>query len=539
MNNTFKYLALSVLLTAMAGCAEDSITQAVGSLPDETPMNSVGSQLYSVSTFSNKITIYMYEDDGPAIEEIAYALTKPATTAVTVKAIPSPELVATYNENNKTEMMEFPAANVTLENEGSLTVPVGSKISDNIRITLSPEGLNPEALYLLAITLTQNPTGVETQIGKQVIYYRISYRKKITTCDPDGQIQEIPPLQPNLTSVFYVNTETYNPLVAGVLGVEDFEMWPAPPYRIGNIINLKRANIIYDAVSQRALFDIGSDLSYVLEHRDKYIRHLQEIGSKVCLCIENGGKGIGFCNMNDMQITDFVRQVKNIVDRYFLDGVNLWDDDSKYGKTGMPAMNTTSYPKLIKALREAMPGKLLTLVDKGNTTEYFYDVDKCEGIAAGDYLDYAWHGYVSPTEIVQAITPNLQDFQEYSKYTRKPIAGLDVTCYGSVNIPCYSDNNPTIRGLAAENIAKWKTAGYKKSNIIVYGSDLIGVEYGGYETSVESMLGEYSLQTFMDNGDTWDFENDEIIWGAALYGGRFLDSRLNSGPDHNPYRKDW
>lgn len=50
----------------------------------------------------------------------------------------------------------------------------------------------------------------------------------------------------------------------------------------------------------------GNDLSYVLEHRDKYIRHLQEIGSKVCICIENGGKGVGFCNMNDVQIADFV-----------------------------------------------------------------------------------------------------------------------------------------------------------------------------------------------------------------------------------------
>jgi len=533
---------LSLLMVATTGCTEDDISMPAGQLPDETPMNSVGGQLCSGKTFSNKITVSMYEGDGAVTEEICYALTKPAITAVTVKAIPSPELVAQYNSDNEADMKEFPVANVTLGNGGSLTVAAGKKESGTISITLSPDGLKPETLYLLAIALTQNPVGVDAQENKQVIYYRVNFREKTTMCEPDeeGQTQEIPPLMSGVTTVFYVNTETYSPLIAGVLAIRDDGLYPPPPYnRLGHIVNLKRATIGYDAVSQRALLAPGSDLSYVLEHRDKYIRHLQEIGSKVCICIENGGKGIGFCNMNDAQIADFVYQVKSIIERYYLDGVNLWDDDSKYGKAGMSAMNTTSYPKLIKALREALPDKLLTLVDKGDATEYLYDVNKCGGIEAGKYLDYAWHGYFSPTEVVEAITPNPEGTQVYSKYSRKPIAGLNLACYGSVNIPCYSDHNPAIRQLAAENIAKWKTAGYKKSNIIVYGGDLIGVEYGGYEQAVKAMLTEPSFQSFMDEGDSWNFVNDELVWGDALYGADFLDYQLKFGPDKNPYRKDW
>lgn len=543
-NNPFKYfvfLMLSLLMVAMAGCTEDDISMPAGQLPDETPMNSVGGQLYSGKTFSNKITISMYEGDGAVTEKIGYALTKPATTAVTVKAVPSSELVTQYNSDNETDMKEFPAANVTFDNGGSLTVATGKKESGNISMTLSPDGLEPETLYLLAITLTQNPIGVEAAGNKQVIYYRVSFQERTTTCEPNSdQVQEIPPLMSGVTTVFYVNTETYNPLIASVLAIRDEGAYPPPPYsRLGHIVNLKKVTIGYDAVSQRAKLELGSDLSYVLEHRDKYIRHLQEIGSKVCICIENGGKGIGFCNMNDTQIADFVHQVKSIVERYCLDGVNLWDNDSKYGKAGMSAMNTTSYPKLIKALREALPDKLLTLVDKGDATEYFYDVNKCGGIEAGRYLDYAWHGYFSPTEVVEAITPNPEGTQIYSKYSRKPIAGLDLACYGSINIPCYSDNNPAIRQLAADNIAKWKTAGYKKNNIIVYGGDLIGVEYGGYEQAVKKMLSEYSFQSFMDEGDSWNFVNDELVWGDAMYGADFLDYQLKFGPDRNPYRKDW
>lgn len=92
-NNPFKYfvfLMLSLLMVATTGCTEDDISMPAGQLPDETPMNGVGGQLYSGKTFSNKITVSMYEGDGAVTEEICYALTKPATTAVTVKAIPSP-----------------------------------------------------------------------------------------------------------------------------------------------------------------------------------------------------------------------------------------------------------------------------------------------------------------------------------------------------------------------------------------------------------------------------------------------------------------
>lgn len=537
MNNSFKYFALSMLLATMTGCTADDIVQVGGTLPDETPMNSVGGQLHSEKTFSNMITVGMYQDDGSTTEKIVYTLTKPATTAVTIKAVLSPTLVTKYNEENNTDMKEFPVGNVSFENGGSLTVSAGKKISEAIGVTLSPEGLEAGTPYLLAITLEQDLTGIDAQAAKQVIYYRIGFMEKITTCNPEGEwdTQEIPPLLPDLTSVFYVNTEVYQPLIAAAWAVQ-VDFWQL--YSLGNIVNLKRATIGYDVASQRASLELGSDLSYVLEHRDKYIRHLQEYERKVCLCIENGGQGVGFCNMNDNQITDFVRQVKAVVERYYLDGVNLWDDDSKYGKAGMPELNTTSYPLLIKKLREALPGKLLTLVDKGNATEYFYDVNKCGGIEVGNYIDYAWHGYSSPTEELQIINPNITgSAQAYSKYNRKPIAGLDEARYGNVNAPCYSDNSLELKDLASKIIAQWRTKGNKKNNIMVYGSDLIGSEYGGYETAVQGML--EPICNFMEDGNGWDFDNNDFLWGDVFYMGYYLDWTLNIGPDMDHYKKDW
>lgn len=543
MSNSFKYFALSMLLIAITGCTAEDITQVGGTLPDETPMNSVGGILRSERTLSNLIDIDLYEEDEESTEYINYTLTKPATGAVTLKAIASEALANAYNEKYNLETKTFPIANVSFANGGTLTIAAGKQTSTPIKASISTEGLEVGTLYLLALTVEKVATNVEAQVEKQALYYRIYIEKKATIIEPNpGMPEDIPELLPNLTSVFYVNTETYQPYIANGYGITAQTRNPTArtTYSMGNIINLKRATINYDVASQRVMFTLGTDLAYVLEHSNKYLRPIQVHNRKICICIENGGQGIGFCNMNATQITDFVRQVKAVVERYDLDGINLWDEDSKYGKAGMPEMNTTSYPLLIKKLSEALPDKLLTLVDKGDATEYFYDADKCGGIEVGNYIDYAWHGYVSPTEILQVINPNPEgSAQTYSKYTRKPIAGLDETRYGSVNIPCYNDNDGEVRDPASEIIAKWKTKGNKKSNILVYGSDLIGSEYAGYETSTENMISGYSIKYFMDDGYTWNFDSDTEKAGATRYtpGRQFWIA--TGGPDANIFRKDW
>lgn len=542
-NNPFKYfvfLTLSMLMVTMAGCTEDDISMPAGQLPDETPMNSIGGQLRSGKTLSNKILVRLYEGDETATQDIYYTLTKPIPTTFTAKAVVDESLVNGYNENNKTKLKALPADNVHFEAEGVFTIESGKKLSAPIKVNISTEGLDFNETYLLPVTVTQIPKDIEAQVEKQTLYYGVNIRKKITTCNPGWGDIDIPVLLPNVLSVFYVNTDAYQPLIVSAWGVDRMDNieWMDVYYSIGNIVNLKTSTVDYETTSQRVLFKPAYDLGYVLEHRDKYIRPLTEIGRKVCLCIENGGKGVGFCNMSDMQIADFVGQVKEVVERYQLDGVNLWDEDDKYGKPNMPALNTTSYPKLIKSLREAMPDKLLTLVDKGNATEYFYDVDKCGGIEVGRYIDYAWSGYCSPTEQVQIINPGKET--NYSKYFRKQIAGLKEESYGSINYPMYPNNTNINLDKNNENITKWKMANMKKSDILVFGSNLIGNEYAEKENAARMMFDAFG--GFMDDGwiwaeDPWGGEGAEM--NPAMYMGFPLDPQVDSNPADNGYKKDW
>ena len=79
------------------------------------------------------------------------------------------------------------------------------------------------------------------------------------------------------------------------------------------------------------MLELGSDARYVLDHKSTYISPLQDKGRKVCLCIEGGGTGLGFCNLSDEQIVDFVAQIKAVLEIFDLDGINFWDRNSGYG----------------------------------------------------------------------------------------------------------------------------------------------------------------------------------------------------------------
>lgn len=505
------FIFLLLLAVGVLGCNEESISMDAARLPDEKAMINTAGVLRSTNTLTNKKLIELTEGDQSATEEIYYFVSQPAKTAFTVTAIADEDLVEDYNKANDTKLDALPAGNVKFEGEGVLSVAAGKQESAKIKMTISTAGLSFDTPYLLPLTIEQTPTGVQGQAAKQILYYVVNIRKKVTVCYPNDQYQQIdiPPMLPNAHVVFYVNTSTYQPLIADVYGILKINQrdYTRTLYNIGSIVNLRIATVDYNLVTKRAQLNLSNDMRDVLEQADKFIRPLQDHGRKVCLCIEGGGKGVGFCNLTDSQIADFAQQVKNVIDLYHLDGVNLRDEGSVYGKDGLPEMNTTSYPKLIKALREALPDKMLTLVDKDEPTEYFYDVELCGGIEVGKYIDYAWHAYDSGKELVQIIEPWETD-HPYSEHIRKPIAGLTSGRYGSLVVPLYEKGDNPLRNSTQRRIVDWKTAKRKKNNLIVYAFDLTANEQNIYEGMVNDIAIGNGISSMMD---------DSYYWGQSSY----------------------
>lgn len=282
----------------------------------------------------------------------------------------------------------------------------------------------------------------------------------------------------------------------------------------------------------RVLFAPTSDLFYTLEHSDKYIAQMKDKGRKICVCIEGAGKGIGFCNMTDAQIADFVSQVKVFVETYDLDGINLWDRGAGYGKEGMPAMNTTSYPKLIKAMREALgKDRLLTVVDYEEPTEYFYDTSATGGIAVGDYIDYAWHGYVSEDEPVVFCNPYNSNTLYVQRVQRKPFAGLEEERYGNVNVPFYAANSNLFMDFDGAWIYDLSGWGENPTcNLIVF-NDLKLPEAVVAEQGCIDMLDNFFMNLSYDYDGNQMFNSIVVTRIPGIY--------RNSSKNYDTFAKDW
>lgn len=438
MNKILSFAAFSPLLL-LCSCEEQYISTSRGDLPDKDVIENTYGTLRSNRSTNNNVRLLLMEGNGFVTDNLYYQFTKPVPQL-------SMELTPVVDNTSDVTPTLLPSENYDFPDGNTLSATANSKKTDLKRIRFFAKGLTPGE-YILPIT-----TSNDIYEGKsQIINYRISVKDRFTAKDEHVQMDD--PL-----FIGYLNTSIYDPRLAN-----DYQIWKTSVETgdmiyayVGSIINLRVAQITYDVVSNRAKLALHTDLRHVLEGAATYIRPLQDNGKKVCLCIEGGGRGLGFCNMTDNQIDDFAAQVKACVEMYGLDGVNLWDRNSSYEKAdenGLPPMNTTSYPKLIQKMKAALGDKLLTLVDYGEPTEYFHDTGATGGIKAGEHIDYAWSGYSSMEFPVQLHDPWHPDFtSQYNSVCtpeeiHQPIAGLEKSKYGCISCvfssPKFANENYT------------------------------------------------------------------------------------------------
>lgn len=467
-------LAVTVL-AGFTACETDTVEQNGGKLPDKEAIESTYGMLRSNASTGNTVEMLLTAGTGFVTRDFYYQQTKPAADGTTLTLRIDESLVEGFNAANGVECQLLPTANCEFPDGQTLELAAEGQRSAAKRVRILAEGLTAGE-YLLPVTVAAEGSADDSQ----TLYYTLTVRNPQPG---DNKLHD----GSDLLFVFYINTKDYQPLL-----VQDYLLekkkargsevaWYGT---VGNIINLRTVVVKYEELSGRAMLDLGSDMAYVLGHASKYIWPLQEQGRKVCLSLEGGGTGLGFCNLSDEQIADFVAQVKAVVETYNLDGINLWDRNAGYGKEGMPETNTTSYPKLVKAMREALGSeKLLTLTVYEEPTTTFWDTDATGGIAVGDYLDYAWSGYNSKDEAVQLLDPWHPNESYVSAYTQKPIAGLDASKFGCINFPIYpgaktSEENDM---RSPEFVLEWISSGYIANNIIVY-DDLRTSLQDEYET---------------------------------------------------------
>lgn len=531
-------LLCTAALAGLMACDADTVEQQGGKLPDKEPLENIYGRLRSSSMSDDKVRIRMTEGSGFVTSNFYYQFSKAPASELSLDAWIDGSLLDGWNEANDEQRTLLPEGNYDFPDGKTLSLSAENQRSALKRIRFMAENLAPGEYYL-PLTVAEE-AGTEEH---QTINYLISIRAR--------QLGEYKLNADQVFAVFYLDTEKYQPLLVDeyLMSKLDANTWEnAWSERedglrtIGNIVNLNKVVLDYDAETGRALLNLGNDMRYVLDHAVKYIRPLQEHGSKVCISIEGSGKGLGFCNLTDEQIVDFVAQVKTVVEEFGVDGINLWDRSAGYGKEGMPAMNTASYPKLIKALREALGGeKLLTVTVYEEPTSTFWDTQATGGIAVGDYIDYAWSGYNSESEVPQLLDPWHPELAYVSDYTQKPIANLPKERYGCINFPIYSttsvDISTDIEQVLNGDLLDW-VPNYKPNNIIVF-DDLHTNLQDNYEAYWDTMFA--NCCTAMDS------ENRNILGSRNGYSYLFDNYRLGTLPNeagewiggYGKWKKDW
>ena len=420
------------------------------------------------------------------------------------------DLVKAYSDSTGVDYTMLPDKFYDFPQGKQLILPKGQRRSSPRTIEFYSKSRFGEELqpgnYLLPVVTLTGPKS-------EAVYVRIIVRSK---AQEQYQLYK----GDKMFLVYYLNTGEFDPRLVTEYNFR-FRYPEKYDCSTGNIINLRKSTVQRDERSGRIRFVPSMDIKYVLEHREKYILPLQEAGRKICICIEGGGQGIGFCNLTDSQIEDLASQVVEVVDRYCLDGVNLWDRGSNYGKQGMPAVDKVSYPKFIKVLREKLGnGKLLTLVDYEAPTADFYDVSLCGGIEVGRLIDYAWSGYMSGKEPVQVIDPWNQGRPGVSVlHPRQPIAGMDPIRYGCVSMTGYKDN---LDGTLMDGPVSWIAAGLRKNCIFVF-NDI----YTWTQNGTEGSMYYFPTQFLLD------------MWRAGSAGRVMVQIHGFEGGKYNHWRKDW
>lgn len=527
-------LLCTAALAGLMACDADTVEQQGGKLPDKEPLETVSGMLRSGNSSEKTIDVLLTEGSGGFVmRNFYFQQTKPASDGLSLDAWIDATLLDDYNAAEEVERTLLPEANYEFPDGKALDLSPEAQRSALKRIKFSATEL-AAGEYVLPLTVA----GQDAPDANKTLYYNVSVRQPYTDeyALHDGH---------DLFFVFYINTNDFQPLLA-----QDYIMRKklargttvAWYDAVGNIINLRTVMLDYDAATGRALLNLGNDMRYVLDHAVKYIRPLQEHGSKVCISIEGSGKGLGFCNLTDGQIVDFVAQVKTVVEEFGIDGINLWDRGSEYGKEGMPAMNTASYPKLIKALREALGReKLLTVTVYEEPTSTFWDTQATGGIAVGDYIDYAWSGYNRESEAPQVLDPWHPELAYVSDYTQKPIANLPKERYGCINFPIYSTSSmeigTAINQILYTDMLDW-VPNYKPNNIIVF-NDLHTNLQDNYEAYWDTMFAECC--TVMDS------ENRYLLGSRNGYSYLFDNNRLGTLPNeagewiggYGKWKKDW
>lgn len=161
-----------------------------------------------------------------------------------------------------------------------------------------------------------------------------------------------------------------------------------------DIVILFAANMNYDAKAQRRVLFFNDKLQPIVNDPEKYIKPLKDRGIKVLVDILPNHQGVGYFNFQSYEeALDFAGQCKEYADKLGIDGYDIDEEYARYDKLpSKPTRREQSMFWFMRAMKQVMPDKLLTLYDYGHGMGSG-DRDAETGKSVSDLIDYSWANY--------------------------------------------------------------------------------------------------------------------------------------------------
>lgn len=358
-----------VLLLTISSCTKNKAS-APDQFEDFANITAAGFLINSVNTQSVVPLNVVKTNSATTIDRdglgFSFKITKPLAVAVTAKVQVDEGMLASYNSAHNTAYQILPANAYALAANAAVTIAKGATESNQVAIKITNlASLVLGQTYLLPVGLTAISDAnlpVHDSFRTTYLLVKVSDQAFPTADKPNG-----------IKSVVYVEANSNSILNAGryMLSTSGKPFFDAVLLFAPNIywINKKPAVTLGSAYGQ-------------LNNPEKYIRPLQRKGIKVMVSFLGAMQ-----NFNTQEIEQISLQIKEIVLRYGLDGINFDDEFQPYDGVTMPVANNSSYTMLIKRCKELMPDKIVSLYNIGTIPKVV------NGIVPGDYLDYAWQAY--------------------------------------------------------------------------------------------------------------------------------------------------
>ncbi|MGI2259803.1 glycosyl hydrolase family 18 protein [Shewanella sp. GXUN23E] len=214
------------------------------------------------------------------------------------------------------------------------------------------------------------------------------------------------------------------------------------------------ANINFDSNSGKASLHLNAQVSDLLNNNLDKVRAVQAQGTKVVLDILGNHQNAGWsCFANEQDANDFAQVLKDAVDQYGLDGIDIDDEYSKCNST-----YADSLPMISKLLKDKMPDKLVTKA-------LFRDIQdfssQWQGHKLGDNLDYGWEMSYWADTCTSRLNPYVSAGVSKSKLGVGASTGSTPSATAKNLAKCAMDNGFT-GGMMIFNVTKDST-GYLQS----------------------------------------------------------------------------